>query len=53
MSDEKNFVVVTIYNNEYKSDSDVEFHATREEAEKDYEREKRMGYEAYIAQVLS
>ena len=50
MSDEKNFVVVTVYN-EYESD--VEFHATREQAEKDYEREKKMGYEAYIAQVLS
>ncbi len=49
MSDEKNFMVVTIYN-EYETG--VEFYVTREEAEKDYERQKET-YEAYIAQVLS
>lgn len=49
MSDEKNFMVVAIYD-EYETD--VEFYATREEAEKDYERQTET-YEAYIAQVLS
>jgi hypothetical protein len=49
MSDKKNFMVVTIYN-EYETG--VEFYVTREEAEKDYERQKET-YEAYIAQVLS
>ncbi len=49
MSDKKNFMVVTIYD-EYETG--VEFYATREEAEKDYERRKDT-CEVYIAQVLS
>ena len=47
--DDKNYMVVTIYD-EYETG--VEFYSTREEAEKDYERQKQ-NYEAYIAQVLS
>ena len=49
MSDKKNFMVVTIYD-EYETGA--EFYETREEAEKDYERQKER-YDVYLAQVLS